>query len=98
MAKNKYKKDFQSASPKNDNSPEAVIIEPLQVKIEETGGDYNKLIKKFMKKVRKEETLKPFFGRLMYFSTKSQKKRAKKIESIYRHKQKRKQDLSEDDR
>ena len=62
---------------------EAVTIGPLEVKLEECDGDSTKMIKKFTKKVRKEEILRPLFGKFMYFSTKSQLKRHKRLKSIY---------------
>lgn len=63
--------------------PEIIILQPLQVKAEEVGGDFNKMIKRFSKKVRKYETLKPYYDRLMFHQTKSQKRRAAKFKSIY---------------
>ncbi len=80
---------------KNHNSRKQVIYEherdgvqarPLEVSLSECNNDSTKMIKKFMKKVRKEETLKPFYGKLMYHSTKSQIRRAKKHKSIYEYK------------
>ncbi len=65
------------------NGPEPIILEPIQVKAEEVGGDLGRMIKKFSKKIRKYEVLKPYYSRLMYFETKSQRRRAAKFKSIY---------------
>ena len=62
---------------------------PLEVKAEEVGGDTKKLIKKFCKKVRREEVLKPYYDKLMHFTPKSQLKRQKKLSAIYFQKKKR---------
>lgn len=85
------KKDYK---PKKDLF-NAVILKPLQVSSEECNGDTTRLIKKFQKKVRNEETLKPYFGKLMYFTTKSQKRRAKRLKAIYEQR-KNKQNEQED--
>lgn len=65
------------------NKNDAVEAKPLQVTIEQAKGDTTRLIKKFMKKVRKEEVLKPFYGRLMYHETKSQKRRKKNAKAAF---------------
>lgn len=61
--------------------------EPVQAKFLEVSAGKNvnpeRLIKKFMKKVRKEEILKPFYGKLMYHQTKNQKDRKKRLRSTY---------------
>ena len=62
---------------KKDGMFEAVLCEPIQVTLSECGGDEVKMIKKFMKKVRKLELLKPYYDRLMFHETKSQKRRRK---------------------
>lgn len=98
MKKQKNQKDFQAQSLKKVNNSEPVIISPLEVRLEEVGGDTTRLIKKFLKKVRKEEILKPFYGKLMYYSTKSQKRRAKKLESDFKWKQRNKEEYKEEDR
>lgn len=71
---------------------EVVEAKPLQVSIEECNGDSTKMIKKFMKKVRKEEILKPFYGKLMFFSTKSQIARAKKHKATYEYRKRQEKD------
>ena len=69
--------------------PEPVILEPLQVSLKEAKGDSHRLIKKFLKKVRKEEVLKPYFGKLMYFTSKSDIKRAKRRKAVWEEKKRR---------
>lgn len=98
MKQKRNLKDFQQVNPKKENNVEPVILSPLEVRAEQVGGDTSKLIKKFLKKVRNEEILKPFFGKLMYHSTKSQKRRAKKLESEFKWRQKNKVEYSEEDR
>ncbi len=61
-----------------NSSIEPVILEPLQVTINQTKGDYTKLVKKFIKKVRNEEVLKPYYNKIAYFISKSEKRREKK--------------------
>jgi ribosomal protein S21 len=41
------------------------------------------MIKRFTKKTRKEEVLKPYYERILYWETKSQKERKKKQKGIY---------------
>lgn len=55
----------------------------VEVTEAECGGDINKMIKKFGRKTRKEQILKPFYERLLYWETKSQKERRKKQKSVY---------------
>lgn len=76
------KRKKQKTEPKYNLGP-TVEAKVLEVSIKEVNGDTTKLIKKFCKKVRKEEILKPFYRRLMYFETKSQKRRQKKMYGIY---------------
>lgn len=73
MKRNQNTKTKEKSSFKS----EAVILEPLQVTIESTRGDYTRLVKKFIKKVRNEETLKPYYDKMAYFISKSEKKRQK---------------------
>jgi ribosomal protein S21 len=70
---------------RRDEEP-AVQAKFLEVKIEETSGDTTKLIKRFMRKVRKEEVLKPYYGRLMFYKSKSQKRREKKSKAVFEQK------------
>jgi truncated hemoglobin YjbI len=59
--------------------------------LKECDDDFNKMLKKFTKKVRKEEVLKPFYGKLMFYTTKGQKKRKRKLKGIWntkKHEQK----------
>ena len=72
-------------TPKTKNV-ECVNAKFLEVKIEETSGDATKLIKKFSRKVKKEEILKPCYERMKFFLTKSQRRRKKRLKSIYEHK------------
>lgn len=74
-----------------DRNIDVVCYQPLEVTAKECGYDVSKMIKKFMRKTRKEEVLKPFYLRLLYWETKSQKARRKKLKSIYE--QKKQQDL-----
>lgn len=64
---------------------EPVIAEPLQVSLSEVNGDFKKLLKKFLKKCRKEEVLKPYFEK-MYYKSKGQKKREKYFRAVYEQK------------
>lgn len=68
---------------KKNSGPTPVILKPLEVDIKSVKGDTAKLIKKFNKKVRREEVLKNYFERLMYYKPKSQKKREKRRRAIY---------------
>lgn len=66
-------------------------LEAVQAKFLEVHGDGSnpeRLIKKFMKKVRKEEVLKPFYGKLMYHQTRGQKRRQKKLKAIFQARKK----------
>jgi hypothetical protein len=58
-------------------------FKPVEVTTEECDGDYSKMIKRFVKKTRKEQILKPFYDRLLYWETKGQKERKKKQKGIY---------------
>jgi hypothetical protein len=62
---------------------EPVICKVVEVTAQECNGDVSRMIKRFTKKVRKEEVLKPFYGKLMFFETKSQKRRQAKIKGTY---------------
>lgn len=78
-------RDFKPVQQKQDYK-DPVQLKQFEVTLEECDGDYSKLIRKFMKKVRKHEILKPYYERLMYHMTKSQKRRKKRLKSIYEHK------------
>lgn len=78
------KNKFLSKNTKS--APEGLILKPLQVTLEECHNDFDKMVKKFIKKVRKEEVLKPYYKRLMYHQTKSQKRREKKLSAIFKNK------------
>lgn len=80
---------------KNDNS-EVFTGKQLEVTISECNGDFNKMIKKFTRKVRKEEVLKPCYDRMMFFTSRGQKKRAQKQKGIY-NTRKKEQKLSEEE-
>jgi truncated hemoglobin YjbI len=69
-----------------DLKHEPVQAKNLEVNLDEVGGDTTKLIKKFGKKVRKEEVLLPYYDRLMFYSTKSQKRRKKRLKAIFAQK------------
>lgn len=60
-----------------------VLYKPLEVTAKDCDGDVSKMIKKFCRKVRKEEVLKPYYRRLMYWETKSQKRRRQRLKSVY---------------
>ena len=72
--------------------PEAVICKPFQVTLEEVKGDKSRLIKKFIKKVRKAEILKPYYDRLMYFTPKPQRRRQKLKKAIWEERKRRQKD------
>lgn len=55
----------------------------IEVTEAECHGDVGKMIKRFSKKTRKEEVLKPFYDKLLYWETKSQKARRRKQKGIY---------------
>ena len=74
---------------RNVKGPEPVILSPLQVTLEEAKGDTTKLIKKFSKKVRRAEVLKPYFNKLMYFTPKSDLKRQKRRKAVWEEKKRR---------
>lgn len=70
--------------PKPDNTPgDSVVCRPIEVTIQECNGDVTRMIKRFTKKIRKEEILKPYYGRIMFFETKSQKRRRQKLKGVY---------------
>jgi hypothetical protein len=73
-----------------------VVCRPLEVTSQECGGDVTKMIKRFVKKTRKEEILKPFYQRLLYWETKSQKRRRKRLKSTYEWKREQKNLLNDD--
>ena len=93
MKKKKKNRDCSSSSEKS-KGPTPVILKPLEVRIEEVNGNTSKLIRKFNKKVRKAEVLKPYYNRLMYFTPKPQKRREKLRKAIYEEK-KRQQKLED---
>lgn len=64
---------------------EPVLAKGVEVTLEECGGDYRRMIKKFVKQCRKEEVLKPYFDR-MYFKSKGQKRREKHLRAVYEQK------------
>lgn len=68
------------------NKHDGIEAKFLEIKIEDVNGDSSRLIKRFIKKVRKEEILKPYYNRLMFFQTKNQKRRQKKMKAIHLHK------------
>ena len=57
---------------------DVVLAYPLEVTLDECNGNTAKMIKRFTKKVRKEEVLRPFYERLAYPTTKGQKARKKR--------------------
>lgn len=66
-----------------NNNEQIFTGKRLEVTISECGGDFNKMLKKFTRKVRKEEILKPYYGKLMYFTSRGEKVRAKKQKGIH---------------
>lgn len=82
------KKIFPKENLKNKEF-EPVLLEPLQVTIGQTNGDYNKLVKRFIKKVRNEEVLKPYYNKIAYFISKSEKKREKLRKAKFQEKKRR---------
>lgn len=77
---------------KEDKLGSVITCKTLEVSSKECNGDVSKMIKRFCKKTRKEEILKPFYGRLMYWETKSQKRRRKKLKSIHESNRRRKKE------
>ena len=80
-----------------DNTQKVDVHEPVQLRkfevtLEECDGDYSKMLKKFSKKVRKHEILKPYYERLMFHMTKSQKRRKKRLNAIYEQRKNQSQD------
>lgn len=68
----------------------------IEVTIGECNGDFNKMLKKFTRKVRKEEVLKPFYDRLMFHTTRGQKIRAKKQKGTYNTRKKEQKNLEKE--
>lgn len=67
-----------------ENNKEKVFeAKHVEVSLQECGGDFNKMLKKFTRKVRKEEVLAPFYDRLAFYTTKSQRDRQDKFKGIY---------------
>lgn len=60
-----------------------VVLEPYQVTSIECGGDFKKMFKKFSKKCRNDEILRPVFDKLSYKSP-SQARREKHKRAIFR--------------
>ena len=85
----KKQKKNRDYTPKKAEGPTPVILKPFEVTIEQAGGSVSRLIKKFNKKVRKAEILKPYYGRLMYHIPKSQKRREKLRKTKYEEKKRR---------
>lgn len=50
----------------------------VEVTAEQCRGDFKKMLKRFTKKVRKEELLKPFYERLAFHQTKGQLERKRR--------------------
>lgn len=73
-------------------------FKPIQVTDNECNGDVGRMIKKFSKITRKEQVLKPFYEKLLYWETKSQKERKKKQKGIYEWHKKQKNLLKEDEK
>lgn len=86
---NKKKKVKNLKKARKVNGPEPVILKPFQVTLDEAKGDQNRLIKKFNKKVRKAEILKPYYSKLMYFTSKSDIKRQKHRKAVWEEKKRR---------
>lgn len=86
MKRYKKNKDFKKDYKQPIDLKEAVQLKPLEVTLKECNGDNNKMIKKFLKKVRKYEILKPYYDRIMFHQTKNQVKRKKQRKSKYQTK------------
>jgi hypothetical protein len=83
------KKNFKQ-HPKNTKVPQPPEAGDLKFRFfevteKECNGDSSKLIKKFVRRTRKEEVLKPFYRKLLYWETKSQKRRSQRLRGIYEH-------------
>lgn len=87
---NKYKKK------KRPHKRDGIQARFLEVTAEQCRGDIRKMIKKFSRKVRKEEVLKPFYGKLAYHQTKGQLERQKKSKGKYLFQKREKKRLEEE--
>ena len=63
---------------------DAFTAKHIEVSAEECGHDFNKMMKKLDRKIKKEELLKPFWNELAFYTTKGQKRRQAKIRGTYR--------------
>ena len=68
----------------------------VQVNIRETNGDLNKLIRKFMKKVKKERIIENYLDKRFYEkpSDKRRKEKSKKLRNARKAEQERNQKLN----
>lgn len=75
-----YNKHFKNKKrhkkKKKDN--DTIQAKFVEVTAEQCGGNTTKMIKRFMKKIRKEEILKPFYTKLAYHQTKGELERQKR--------------------
>lgn len=78
---------------KND---EVILAKKVEVTITECNGDFNKMLKKFSRKVKREEILKPFYGRVAFHTTKGQKRREKRNKGVYLSRRKAEKDLEKE--
>lgn len=68
---------------KQFRNDDVFVAKKIEVSLSECNGDFNKMLKKFSRKVKREEILKPFYGKLAFYTTKSQKRREKKSKGVY---------------
>lgn len=81
------------AAKKTFREKETIQAKFVEVTEERCHGNVSKMIKSFMKKVRNEEVLAPFYDRLAYHKTKGQKERTKKLKGAWIQKKRQKAEL-----
>lgn len=77
------KKKERRRTERDFRDSDVVEARPLEVSLTQCKGNYNKMIRKFMKKVRKEEVLKPYYERLSHPTSKGQKNRMKRARKAW---------------
>lgn len=68
----------------------------VEVTSEQCRGNFEKMIRRFSKKVKKEDILSVYYDRLSHYKTRGQKKREKKLKGIWNQKKKQKKDIEID--
>lgn len=67
---------------KQKTMPPAVEAKPFEVTAEECNGDISKMIRKFIKKAKKQQILQPLYAKSFYL-TRTQKKRKKHSKAVF---------------